>query len=68
MAIIPVVFKAFYSKPQMCLLWCHKGKTWFITAQNRKALQYVIKTTHSIIGTNLQSISNIGEVTRLHRA
>ena len=37
-------------------------------AQNRKALELVIKTAQIIIGTHLQSISDITEVRYLHRA
>ena len=39
--------------------------TW--TAQDRKAPQQVIKTTQNVIGTHLQSISDISKVRCLHR-
>ncbi len=37
-------------------------------AQDRRALQRVIKTTQNIIGTHLLSINDISEVRCLHRA
>lgn len=66
---MPNPFDKFFSKATESILTGH-FINWhgMFTAQDRRALQQVIKTTQNIIGTLLPSINDIGEVRYLQGA